>query len=338
MRTPKTSSTKAATSAPKAEPARKAVKDTPKASTKVLKPKATPSMATGAGNAPSRAVPKKVVEGPENERRRRPRHAVPGSDVEAAEIPPRRETKDFELLNTSSFTQSETWRVLRIQSEFVHSFERMSEVGPAVAVFGSARLKEDDKYYTLSREVSHKLAQSGWAIITGGGPGLMEAANRGAREGELAGRALNLVDNPARPQMNAPSRTERSIGLNIELPFEQFPNPYCDTEINFHYFFCRKTNFVKYSSAFVILPGGFGTMDELFEALTLVQTHKIENFPIVLMGKRYWKGLIDWIGTTMVSHGTITPADLDLLFLTDDVDEAVRHVFERTRQVRHPLD
>ena len=287
---------------------------------------------TTAGKPRARKPPAK----PEVERRAGARHAVPGSDVEASTAAPHRETKDFELLNVSSFTQSETWRVLRIQSEFVHSFERMSEVGPAVAVFGSARLKEGEKYYALTREVSHKLSQSGWAIITGGGPGRMEAANRGAREGELAARALDPAENPARPQMNAPSRTKRSIGLNIELPFEQFPNPYADTEINFHYFFCRKTNFVKYASAFVILPGGFGTMDELFESLTLVQTRKIENFPVVLMGTAYWKGLIDWIKDTMVGCGTITPADLDLIYLTDDPDDAVRYVFEHTRTLRHP--
>jgi len=279
----------------------------------------------------------KVAAAPrEAERRESPRHAVPGTNVEASVNAPRRETKDFELLNNPSFTQSETWRVLRIQSEFVHSFERMSEVGPSVAVFGSARIKDGDPYYELTRAVSHKLALGGWAIITGGGPGLMEAANRGAHEGELASQALDPALFPAHPEMNAASRTSRSIGLNVELPFEQIPNPYLDTEINFHYFFCRKTNFVKYASAFVILPGGFGTMDELFESLTLVQTRKIEYFPIVLMGKAYWKGLLDWIGTTMVSHGTITPADLDLIYLTDDPDDAVRHVFEHTRQVRHP--
>jgi uncharacterized protein (TIGR00730 family) len=283
-----------------------------------------------------RKKPEKAIAAEELEQQAGPRHAVPGSDVEAPVEAPHRDTKDFELLNNSSFTQSETWRVLRIQSEFVHSFERMSEIGPAVAVFGSARLGEGAPYYELAREVSHKLAHSGWAIITGGGPGLMEAANRGAHEGELASLALPATDNEARPQMNAPSRTKLSVGLNIELPFEQSANPYLDTEINFHYFFCRKTNFVKYASAFVILPGGFGTMDELFESLTLVQTHKIENFPIVLMGTRYWQGLLDWIRDVMVSCGTITPADLDLIYVTDDADDAVRYIFEHTRTVRHP--
>ena len=267
------------------------------------------------------------------------RHAVPGSDAEAplVKTAPMRETNDSALLNSSDFTHSETWRVLRIQSEFVHSFERMSQVGPAVAVFGSARLPESNPYYQLGREASHKLAAKGWAIITGGGPGVMEAANRGAREGEIASRdELNEGDIVSRPKMNTPSPTKLSVGLNIELPFEQSSNPYLDTEVNFHYFFCRKTNFVKYASAFVILPGGFGTMDELFESLTLVQTHKIQSFPIVLMGKSYWAGLLDWIRESMIPEGTILPADLDLMYVTDDADEAVRYIFEHTRDVRHP--
>ncbi|HEX8551362.1 MAG TPA: TIGR00730 family Rossman fold protein [Abditibacteriaceae bacterium] len=269
---------------------------------------------------------------------KRDKHAVPGTDVEATTsiMAPPRETNDYALLNSSDFTQSETWRVLRIQAEFVHSFERMSQVGPAVAVFGSARLGEENAYYQLGREVSSKLAQSGWAIITGGGPGVMEGANRGAREGELASHAVKASEIPDHPQMNVPSRTKLSVGLNIELPFEQHPNPYVDTELNFHYFFCRKTNFVKYASAFVILPGGFGTMDELFESLTLVQTHKIQNFPVVLMGKKYWAGLLDWIRNTMLTEGTILPADLDLIYVTDDPDDAVRYIFEHTREVRHP--
>lgn len=311
-------------------------KPTPKEPPVTATAKIAKKVVTKTATKPARPVAKGKASLPETERRFAPRHAVPGSDVEASVVAPRRETKDFELLNNPSFTQSETWRVLRIQSEFVHSFERMSEVGPAVAVFGSARIKDGDPYYELTREVSRQLALAGWAIITGGGPGLMEAGNRGAREGELESQKLDPRLHPAHPEMNAASRTRRSIGLNVELPFEQMPNPYLDTEINFHYFFCRKTNFVKYASAFVILPGGFGTMDELFESLTLVQTRKIEFFPIVLMGKAYWKGLIDWIGTTMVSHGTITAADLDLLYLTDDPEDAVRHVFEHTRQVRHP--
>jgi uncharacterized protein (TIGR00730 family) len=160
----------------------------------------------------------------------------------------------------------------------------------------------------------------------------MEAANRGALE---AARALSGEPSSS-PEMNARHSQHLSIGLNIELPFEQSSNPYLDTEINFHYFFCRKTNFVKYASAFIIAPGGFGTMDELFESLTLVQTRKIQNFPIVLMGVDYWRGLLDWIKTTMLEGGTISPGDLDLLHVTDDPDDAVRWVYEHTRGVRHP--
>lgn len=249
-----------------------------------------------------------------------------------------RRTDDFALLNPvgpewsqQNFTQSDTWRVLRIMSEFVHSFEVMSKVGPAIAIFGSARLAPENRYYEMARQVSEGLARSGWAIITGGGPGIMEAANRGARDGE---RVLNA--DSAATSLGVGDRM--SVGLNIELPFEQGSNPYVDLAINFRYFFCRKTNFVKYSSGFVILPGGFGTMDELFEALTLVQTHKIQNFPIVLMGSEYWRGLLDWIRTTMVDNGTIFPQEADLLLVTDDPDEAVRWIFERTRQVRHPVE
>ncbi|HEX8236548.1 MAG TPA: TIGR00730 family Rossman fold protein [Abditibacteriaceae bacterium] len=267
---------------------------------------------------------------------------VPADAVRAAPQPSvddaARHTDDFALLNPAgpewiqqNFTQSDTWRVLRILSEFVHSFEVMSKVGPAIAIFGSARLAPGSRYYELARKVSEGLSRAGWAIITGGGPGIMEAANRGAREGE---QVLNGGSTPASP--GAAGRL--SVGLNIELPFEQGSNPYVDLAINFRYFFCRKTNFVKYSSGFVILPGGFGTMDELFEALTLVQTHKIQNFPIVLMGSEYWGGLLDWIRTTMVENGTIFPQEADLLLVTDDADEAVRWIFERTRQVRHPVE
>ncbi|RYG70199.1 TIGR00730 family Rossman fold protein [bacterium] len=253
--------------------------------------------------------------------------ALPNSDIEATQKTVKeaaRKTDDFALLNPGKpagmqehFTESDTWRVLRIQSEFVHSFEIMSKVGPAVAVFGSARLSESSPYYEAAREVSRLLAKAGWAIITGGGPGLMEAANRGARDGEKPGDKM-------------------SIGLNIELPFEQGLNRYVDTGMNFRYFFCRKTNFVKYSSAFVIFPGGFGTLDEFFEALTLVQTHKIQNFPVVVYGSDYWKGLLDWMRLTLLSHGTILPADLDLIHMCDDPAEVVDYIFENTRSVRHP--
>jgi hypothetical protein len=257
------------------------------------------------------------------------RHAMPGTNIEAPKAATEQaatSTHDFELLNSTgpdfirqNFTQSEPWRIFRIMSEFVHSFEIMSKVGPAVAVFGSARLPEDSPYYQAAVEVSERLARAGWCVITGGGPGIMEAGNRGA---QIVGR-----------EKNDPTV---SIGLNIELPFEQKSNPYVDTGIHFHYFFCRKTNFVKYASAFVIFPGGFGTMDELFESLTLVQTGVVQNFPVILFGRDYWCGLLDWMEDVMVPHGTILPTDLDLMMVTDDPQEVVQWVFERTQQVRNP--
>ncbi|WP_422931698.1 TIGR00730 family Rossman fold protein [Singulisphaera sp. PoT] len=225
---------------------------------------------------------------------------------------PNRRTEDEELLNRplpvlpqsrdtelGAFTHTEAWRILRIQGEFVHGINALAEVGAGVAVFGSARIKPDHPYYAEARELGGKLAQAGFAVITGGGPGLMEAANLGARE------AGGL-----------------SIGLNIELPFEQAPNPYADLSINFRYFFVRKTMFVKYANGFVIFPGGFGTLDELFEALTLVQTGKINRFPIVLYGSKYWGGLLGWIKETLLEEKVISPEDLNLLVVTDSIDEA----------------
>ncbi len=257
------------------------------------------------------------------------KQAVPNSDIEAT--PPvvaaaAKATTDYALFNPcdedfqqTHFTETDTWRVLRIMSEFVHSFEIMSQVGPAIAVFGSARLAEKTPYYESAQLVSEKLAQAGWAVITGGGPGIMEAANKGAQ-----------IGNPD------PSNRMVSIGLNIELPFEQDLSKFVDTGIRFRYFFCRKTNFVKYSSGFVIFPGGFGTLDELFESLTLVQTHKIQDFPIVLFGTKYWRGLLDWIQETMIPSGTISPIDFDLIHLTDDPDEVIKIIFENTQELRHP--
>jgi uncharacterized protein (TIGR00730 family) len=263
---------------------------------------------------------------------------VPGTDVVATPAQEKvaaRKTDDYALLNVCDddqpFTQSDTWRVLRIQSEFVYSFERMSRVGPAIAVFGSARLDPSSPYYALTQTTSAALVREGWAVITGGGPGLMEAANKGAHQTEapLSNQQIEQAD-------KAP--LARSIGLNIELPFEHHSNPHLDLSIDFHYFFCRKMNFVKYASGFVIMPGGFGTMDELFEALTLVQTQKIQDFPIVLIGIEYWKGLLDWMKTTMLSAGAISPIDMDLMYLTDDPEDAVRHIFEHTRELRHPAE
>jgi uncharacterized protein (TIGR00730 family) len=204
-----------------------------------------------------------------------------------------------------AFTHTEPWRVLRIQAEFVYGLNALAEVGAGVAVFGSARTDETHPWYAAARELGRRFAEAGFAVITGGGPGLMEAANRGARE------AGGL-----------------SIGCNIELPHEQKGNPHANLSINFRYFFVRKTMFVKFSDAFVIFPGGFGTLDELFEALTLVQTQKIHRFPIVLFGSEYWGGLLEWIKNTQLANGTISPEDLNLLSVTDSVDDAVAMVLD----------
>lgn len=195
----------------------------------------------------------------------------------------------------------ELWRVFRIIGEFVDGFETMAQIGDAVSVFGSARMPEDGPVYDQARQLGRKLVKSGFSVITGGGPGVMEAANRGAKE---AGG--------------------KSVGLNILLPMEQAPNPYLTHSLTFNYFFVRKVMFVKYASAFVICPGGFGTMDEFFEALTLIQTNKIKRFPIVCLGVDYWKGLVDWMRQKMeLEQKAIGPDDLKYFYLTDDVDEAV---------------
>jgi uncharacterized protein (TIGR00730 family) len=214
-----------------------------------------------------------------------------------------RSTTDERLLDRrgpADWVHTDPWRVLRIQSEFVEGFGLLAELPRAVAVFGSARTPREAPEYQMGRDLGHALTRAGWAVITGGGPGAMEAANRGASE------AGGL-----------------SVGLGIELPFEQNLNQWVDLGLNFRYFFARKTMFVKYSQGFVILPGGFGTMDELFEALTLVQTHKVNQFPVVLLGTAYWSGLVDWLRTTMVDNAYIGAGDMDLLTVTDDVDEAV---------------
>jgi uncharacterized protein (TIGR00730 family) len=215
----------------------------------------------------------------------------------------------------------ESWRLFRILSEFVDGFEVMADVGPAVSVFGSARTQPDNPYYQQAVECGKMIVERNLACITGGGPGIMEAANKGAFESGVAGA--------------------KSVGLNIDLPFEQKPNPYQTHELNFRYFFIRKVMFVKYAAGFIIFPGGFGTMDELFESLTLIQTEKIQTFPVALIGTGFWGGLIDWVKQTMADkHQTISPGDLDLLLLTDSLDEAIDHVvgrFDRQawkRQVR----
>ncbi|UWP83745.1 TIGR00730 family Rossman fold protein [Dactylosporangium fulvum] len=221
-------------------------------------------------------------------------------------IPP--STADERLLDSRlrhEWKTKDAWRALRILSEFVEGFDTLADLPPAVSVFGSARSKPDSPEWKLGEELGAALARAGYAIITGGGPGVMEAANKGATE------AGGL-----------------SVGLGIELPFEQGLNQWVDLGIDFRYFFARKTMFVKYAQAFVVLPGGFGTLDELFEAVTLVQTRKVTRFPVVLMGRSYWQGLLDWIRETMMADGKIGPEDLQLLFVTDDVDEAVRHIVE----------
>ncbi|MEV0372975.1 TIGR00730 family Rossman fold protein [Streptomyces sp. NPDC050636] len=219
-------------------------------------------------------------------------------------------TTDQRLLDTegpSEWVHTDPWRVMRIQAEFVEGFGALAELGPAVSVFGSARTPRDSKEYDVGVRLGHALVDAGFAVITGGGPGAMEAANKGANE---AGGV--------------------SVGLGIELPFEQGINEYVNLGVDFRYFFVRKTCFVKYARGFVVLPGGLGTLDELFEALTLVQTRKVTRFPIVLFGTSYWSGLVDWLRDTLIAEGKASPHDLELFHLSDDVDEAVALVTKET--------
>src|SRR6266704_2459337 len=215
----------------------------------------------------------------------------------------REEEHAFERALHLDFTYTDPWRVMRIMSEFVNGFDALAHIPPSIAIFGSARTKPDDPNYTAAVTTACLLAKAGFGIITGGGPGIMEAANKGAQEGG------NL-----------------SIGCNIELPFEQASNPYLDISLDFRYFFVRKTMFVKYSNAFIIFPGGFGTMDELFEALTLIQTKKVSHFPVILYGSEYWSGLIDWLRDTMLVTEKISPEDAALLLLSDDPQEICKIV------------
>ena len=198
------------------------------------------------------------------------------------------------------FANQDTWRIFRIMAEFVEAFETMSKIGRAVTVFGSARTPIKDQYYKLAIQTGALLAKQKFAVITGGGPGIMEAANRGAKK---AGGI--------------------SVGLNIDLPTEQQPNPFQTHPIRFHYFFCRKVCFVKYASAFILFPGGFGTLDELFEALTLIQTDRIDRFPVILCGKKHWKGITNWIDDRLIKDGLISPEDPNLYHVTDDPEETV---------------
>jgi uncharacterized protein (TIGR00730 family) len=216
-------------------------------------------------------------------------------------------TEDEKLLQNAfhadDFTRTDPWRVMRIMGEFIEGFDKLAGIGKAVTVFGSARTSPEDPQYKAAETLGGLLAKRGFSVITGAGPGIMEAANRGAK---LAGG--------------------RSVGCNIELPFEQGANPYVDTLVNFRYFFVRKTMFIKYSAAFVNFPGGFGTLDELFEAVTLIQTGKISQFPVVLFGKHYWAGLLRWLESRVQGERKISPGDLDLLLLTDDPEEAVEAI------------
>ncbi|MDD4356547.1 MAG: TIGR00730 family Rossman fold protein [Smithellaceae bacterium] len=200
-------------------------------------------------------------------------------------------------------SKGESWRIFRIMAEFVESIEILSNVHNAVTIFGSARLTPDDKYYQMAEKLGVLLAQEGFAVITGGGPGIMEAANKGAAE---AGG--------------------QSVGMNIKLPFEQKPNPYADLQLDYKYFFIRKVMFIKYAMAYVIMPGGYGTMDEFFEALTLIQTKRVKSFPIILMGREYWQGLLDWLKDSMLQKNMILPFDLELIQLIDEPEEVVRHI------------
>jgi hypothetical protein len=212
--------------------------------------------------------------------------------------------KAFAAKDWSEIKASDSWQIFKIMSEFVEGFEKMSKIGPCVSIFGSARTQPDNPYYKLAEEIAYQLTSDGYGVITGGGPGIMEAANKGAKAGG-----------------------GKSVGLRIELPFEQGSNPFVDQDknIGFDYFFVRKTIFLKYSQGFIAMPGGFGTLDELFEAITLMQTSKVGKFPVVLVGKKYWGGLVDWCKQTMLlEEGTISQKDLDLFHLVDTAEEAVK--------------
>ena len=226
-------------------------------------------------------------------------------------------TEDEKLLQQASpaldFTRTDPWRVMRIMGEFIEGFDTLASVNKAVTIFGSARIGPDDPHYEAAVETGRLLGKAGFAVITGAGPGIMEAGNKGA---QLGGG--------------------RSIGCNIELPFEQGANPYVDTLVNFKYFFVRKTMFIKYSGAFIIFPGGFGTLDELFEALTLIQTGKIYRFPVILFGRYYWAGLLRWLQTRVLSEGKISAGDLDLMLVTDDPAEAVQAIVTAYKSVGKP--
>lgn len=225
---------------------------------------------------------------------------LPPLSEQPSQFPEKMSEREIQAWNQMRI--KDLWRVFRIMSEFVTGFETLSSLGPCVSVFGSARTQPGDPYYQMAVDVARLLVEHEFGVITGGGPGIMEAANKGARE---AGG--------------------NSVGLNIVLPFEQGANPFIDTDklVNFDFFFVRKTMFVKYAQGFIVLPGGYGTLDELFESLTLIQTGKCTHFPVVLMGVSFWEGMVDWLRHTLLAHGNISPGDLDLFTLTDDPHEAV---------------
>jgi uncharacterized protein (TIGR00730 family) len=210
--------------------------------------------------------------------------------------------KDWNEIKTQ-----DSWQIFKIMAEFVEGFEKLSKIGPCVSIFGSARTKPDDRYYLMAEEIAYKLTLEGFGVISGGGPGIMEAANKGSHKGG-----------------------GKSVGLNIDLPFEQSHNPYIDKDklITFDYFFIRKLMFVKYAQGFIVMPGGFGTLDEFFESLTLIQTQKIGRFPVILVGSDFWGGLLDWVKDRLIGEGNISPEDMDLFKLADNSDEAVQHILD----------
>jgi len=211
----------------------------------------------------------------------------------------------FKKIKWNEIKTNDSWAIFKIMAEFVEAFDKLSVIGPCVSIFGSARTPQDSKYYQLAEEIAYQLTQHGYGVITGGGPGIMEAGNKGAKRGG-----------------------GKSVGLNIDLPFEQSSNPYIDKDKNldFEYFFVRKVMFVKYAQGFIVLPGGYGTLDELFEAITLIQTQKIGHFPIILVGKDFWAGLIDWFKNTLLKEKNISPEDLDSYILVDTAEEAVNEI------------
>jgi uncharacterized protein (TIGR00730 family) len=214
--------------------------------------------------------------------------------------------KAFAEKDWNEIKVSDSWQIFKVMAEFVSGFEKMAKIGPCVSIFGSARTKPEHAYYKLAEEIAFKLTKEGYGVITGGGPGIMEAANKGAHSGG-----------------------GKSVGLNIDLPFEQYANPYIDADklITFDYFFVRKLMFIKYAQGFIVLPGGFGTLDELFEALTLIQTHKIGRFPIILVDRKYWSGLMEWVKNVLVKEvNNVSLEDLDLIEIVDTPDEAVKHI------------